>query len=413
MTSMTPYCEKGVCTNNCFASKALKRYCIQQLQIGHKCKNDFNMIKGKSVGEYNSLISVVNFNQMLVNVQIQYRYWVKDVIGVLDTGAQANLISLHELKKLFVKFRRTDIQTNEEALEGPTNKKIEFIGTINLLVTIGKKSEEVLFFVVPNECQMLIGMPTLSKFQVVIDLQKQQVYFVDKVNAIHWTPKRKMKVINKTKVLKLRPRKHYEIRCFKPIMLELVVCGHCNGLGFVNLKIIVYDCTCLLNDKTMCSECCKNNMGLHYVQPINKQGIVRIEYTPELLVDISPKHNVFQARLWTKEEIPVRQIQRKDSLSHIQSIDKIQPPSWEFEHGSISFDMNGFKNRDICLKGDLINEKGPLDTVWEYENSCTVCNEKKLPFCDYKIKGCQSLIKLQNYMYINTEHVKCELIEVN
>ena len=265
----------------------------------------------------------------------------------------------------------------------------------------------------PNECQMLIGMPTLSKFQVVIDLQKQQVYFVDKVNAIHWTPKRKMKVINKTKVLKLRPRKHYEIRCFKPIMLELVVCGHYNGLGFVNLKIIVYDCTCLLNDKTMCSECCKNNMGLHYVQPINKQGIVRIEYTPELLVDISPKHNVFQARLWTKEEIPVRQIQRKDSLSHIQSIDKIQPPSWEFEHGSISFDMNGFKNRDICLKGDLINEKGPLDTVWEYENSCTVCNEKKLPFCDYKIKGCQSLIKLQNYMYINTEHVKCELIEVN
>ena len=128
MTSMTPYCEKGVCTNNCFASKALKRYCIQQLQIGHKCKNDFNMIKGKSVGEYNSLISVVNFNQMLVNVQIQYRYWVKDVIGVLDTGAQANLISLHELKKLFVKFRRTDIQTNEEALEGPTNKKLSLLG---------------------------------------------------------------------------------------------------------------------------------------------------------------------------------------------------------------------------------------------------------------------------------------------
>lgn len=103
------------------------------------------MIKGKIVGKYNSLISVVNFNQMLVNVQIQYRYWVKDVIGVLDTGAQANLISLHELKKLFVKFKRTDIQTNEEALEGPTNKKIEFIGTINLLVTIGKKSEQVLF----------------------------------------------------------------------------------------------------------------------------------------------------------------------------------------------------------------------------------------------------------------------------
>ena len=412
MATIAPYCAGGKCINNCFASKALKKYCIQQLHMGQQCLKDYGIIKARSASAYNSIISIENFNQMMVNVQIQYKYSVRDTIGVLDTGAQANLISIQELKRLFSICQRTDIQTDNIALEGPTNDKIDYIGTISLLVTLGKKSEQVRFFVVKAECQMLLGMPTLSKFQIVIDLHRQQVYFVDKVNAIQWKSKKRGYNGDITEVLKLNPRKHYQVRSLKPIMLELVVRKHNRGLNLVHQKIIVYDCTCMLNTGNMCTECINSNMGIHFIHPMYTQGVVRIRYTPDLLVDITPKNHVFQAKLWVNKNISVRQVQENDNMSNLKSMDEIQPACWTFENGRISFDINGFKNREICLENNTVTQE-PQDTVLEYENSCTVCNKKRLPFCDYKIKGCLSVIRLKNFMYLDENHVKCEIIEVN
>ena len=87
----------------------------------------------------------------------------------LDSGACANLLPIGIYSKLFTKKDRDLKSTIDHriTLIAATNKEIPQLGTVNLRVSVPNKEKVCRFYVVPDTCRPIFGLPDLKKMDLV------------------------------------------------------------------------------------------------------------------------------------------------------------------------------------------------------------------------------------------------------
>ena len=87
----------------------------------------------------------------------------------LDSGACANLLPLGIYSKLFSSKDRDLKSTIDHriTLVAANNKEIPQLGTVNLRVRVPDKEKVCRFYVVPDTCRPIFGLPDLKKMDLV------------------------------------------------------------------------------------------------------------------------------------------------------------------------------------------------------------------------------------------------------
>ena len=398
MEIIKPYCTEQKCTQKCFGALVIRKYCIQQIDRNQHCNKNFQLIRAKSLERSKNVISIVDKHKMLVTIQLSYKGDKKYSIAILDTGAELSLICWEELKKMYPRFKVKMLGTETIEMIGVTNTPIQYMGTVELLVLLGTQEKWVKFYVTEEKCQLLLGLPALQAFKLVIDLERNICYFNDTQTNIQTVIKR-VKTVEKM-AYRLSPVKFYCINTLNPRYIELNICGKGKGTQLINKELVIFECTCLLESTELCNGCKKQSVVKGYVVPKPSRGVVRIIYCPQDLMDLSPKTSFFQGILtnnWKKIA--------NSSNGLLAEVENIEPACWTYENGMVSFQMNGFHKENIC--NPKLETK--VETPDFFENSCGSCENKGLPFCDFKNENCGSLEQLKNRVHIGANLVKCSI----
>ena len=398
MEIVKPYCKEQECSQKCFGAIVIRKYCIQQIEQKQHCNKNFQLIRAKCLETSKNVISIVDKNRMLVTVQLKYKGDKRYSISILDTGAELSLICWEELRNMYPKFNANMLKTEHIEMTGVTNTPIRYMGTVKLLVLLGTQERWVKFYVTNEKCQLLLGLPALQAFKIVIDLEKNLCYFNDTQTNMQAVMK-KVKTVEKV-AYRLSPVKFYCINTLKPRYIELNICEKGRGTQLINKELVIFDCTCLLESTELCEECRKQALVKSYVIPKPSRGVVRVIYCPQDLMDLNPKTSFFQGILsnnWKRLA--------KGSTGLLTEVENIEPACWTYENGLVSFQMNGFHKKNICNPKMETN----VETTDFFENSCESCENKRLPFCDFKNENCRSIEQLKNRVHIGTKMVKCSL----
>ena len=87
----------------------------------------------------------------------------------LDSGACANLIPISVYSRLFSKSDR-DLKTTIDhrvKLIAANNKQIKQLGTVNLRVKAEDREKVCKFYIVPDSCRPILGLPDLKRMDLV------------------------------------------------------------------------------------------------------------------------------------------------------------------------------------------------------------------------------------------------------
>ena len=87
----------------------------------------------------------------------------------LDSGACANLIPISVYSRLFNKSDR-DLKTTVDQrvqLIAANNKEIKQLGTVNLRVKAEDREKVCKFYIVPDSCRPILGLPDLKRMNLV------------------------------------------------------------------------------------------------------------------------------------------------------------------------------------------------------------------------------------------------------
>ena len=104
----------------------------------------------------------------------------------LDSGACANLIPIGVYAKLFDKDDR-DLKSSIDhkvKLIAANNKVIKQLGTVNLRVKAEGRKKVCRFYVVPNTCRPILGLPDLKRMDLVQFKVPTTSYWSDQISSI-------------------------------------------------------------------------------------------------------------------------------------------------------------------------------------------------------------------------------------
>ena len=85
----------------------------------------------------------------------------------LDSGAGANLLPLHMYKKLFPDRRLRGTVDKRVQLIAANKTRIKQLGTVRLRVHVRNKEKVCLFYVVPDMCRPIFGLPDLTSMKLL------------------------------------------------------------------------------------------------------------------------------------------------------------------------------------------------------------------------------------------------------
>ena len=104
----------------------------------------------------------------------------------LDSGACANLIPIGVYSKLFDKDDRDLKSTIDHKVKllAANNKVIKQLGTVNLRVKVDGTNKVRRFYVVPNTCRPILGLPDLKRMDLVQFKVPTTSYWSDQISSI-------------------------------------------------------------------------------------------------------------------------------------------------------------------------------------------------------------------------------------
>ena len=83
----------------------------------------------------------------------------------LDSGAGANLLPIGMYKKLFPDRKLNGTADKRIQLTAANKTRIKQLGTVQLRVHVGNKDKVCLFYVVPDKCRPIFGLPDLTNMR--------------------------------------------------------------------------------------------------------------------------------------------------------------------------------------------------------------------------------------------------------
>ena len=91
----------------------------------------------------------------------------------LDSGAGANLLPIGMYKKLFPDRKLNGTADKHIQLIATNKTRIKQLGTVRLRVHVGNKDKVCLFYVVPDKCRPIFGLPDLTSMRLLTFLEHQ------------------------------------------------------------------------------------------------------------------------------------------------------------------------------------------------------------------------------------------------
>ena len=85
----------------------------------------------------------------------------------LDSGAGANLLPIGMYKKLFPDRKLNGTADKRIQLIAANKTRIKQLGTVRLRVHVGNKNKVCLFYVVPDKCRPIFGLPDLTSMRLL------------------------------------------------------------------------------------------------------------------------------------------------------------------------------------------------------------------------------------------------------
>ncbi|CAG9836256.1 unnamed protein product [Diabrotica balteata] len=160
--------------NKCPALVAICHYCKKQGHYAKCCQtkriNNINLRESTLQSSNNEndscfVIKTISQNSINQNWSIVVRINKINVVCYLDTGAQANVMSI----KIFneVNVQKLELVPTCINLKSFLNDVIPIVGKVNLLCEIENRLESIEFIIVNLECQTILGLDTCHKLKLI------------------------------------------------------------------------------------------------------------------------------------------------------------------------------------------------------------------------------------------------------
>ena len=116
----------------------------------------------------NIMFDEIENTRALGDLKLSNRAGVQCVVRFkLDSGAGANLLPICMYRKLFSNRKLSNTIDKRVQLLAANKTQIKQLGTVRLRVQVGSKQKVCLFYVVPNMCRPIFGLPDLIDMQLI------------------------------------------------------------------------------------------------------------------------------------------------------------------------------------------------------------------------------------------------------
>ena len=148
--------QKDLMTSN--LKKMLSRLCLAKtVSITNKHGQSSNIM-------FDEVEQTKALGDLLLSNKAGLRYTVR---FKLDSGAGANLLPIGMYKKLFPDRKLNGTADKHIQLIAANKTCIKQLGTVRLRVHVGNKDKVCLFYVVPDKCRPIFGLPDLTSMRLL------------------------------------------------------------------------------------------------------------------------------------------------------------------------------------------------------------------------------------------------------
>ena len=421
---MPVYCDNK-CTGVCYVASTRrtdssdleimkKGSCYRIFSIKHNFATDLKQVK------------IVNQKQCMVAGIVEYKGNHRVTMIALDSGAMCNVVSETKLCEIFQQesMHGQDLTPTGVELKTADDSALECIGQITMNIKIGRNEATLLFFVINSGSVFLLGVPAITKLNVIIDLPNSRCYlleygerdkFVNNVTVCEekqenpaprlrqTLPKSRTNRCSENCVVRLTPAKRYSINDLEPIRIKLEVLGEIKP-GFIYKKLAIFDCTCLLEEDRLCMACATSSYHVSAPARVFQNRLfVSATYTPQILEDLSPNVHFFAGIF----NIKVSKL--KKEIASVNFIEEIEPPGYTWDGENIGFDNGGFPRENILCQNEEMPEGKPKNDYLEKNGVCRNCvNKGQSYFCDVTDKECINVTEFRSrVLNSDLKNVKC------
>ena len=406
-------CE-NYCTEDCLMNKLENReqftIAILNLTNGDKykenCELKYQLYCMKNNPHYDKDISLCTDNDECTTIIcLKYMDNVRENVAYLDTGSQINVTSWNFISKE-LHVEKNKLCASDAQLFGVNKQKLLCLGTINLDCKIGPEIRKLKFYVLQDCTFTLIGIPGIRQFHLIIRVADKKCSFGNDMREMNIRRVEIQKEEEKPerRCVLLTPSRKTEIYSYKPTLIELSLVDRGLLNRYLYQNIIIYNCTCLLENDTLCSICI--DKGPDCISKLSASNRIVCKYTPYSLSDILPDTDFWQGYFSDEEQ--------DYAIKYIQA----EPSAWEYSEGQgLEFTPGEIINQENNMQFSYFDyERMNPVKLYNYEDlfKPSVCSHCKLKDCEYYCNleddGCLNVQNIKNKIGYNQVDQHCTII---